>query len=234
MRYSLHQWLPLLLLIIGLCLFIYFDLAHYFTFDAVKAYRVQLLDWTREHRIAAVILFLLIYTMVVAVSFPGATIMTLVSGFVFGVLWGTILAVIGATLGAVIVFLAVRTALEPILASKATKWLVKMRHHFQRDATSYLLLLRLIPIFPFWVVNIVPGLLGVRFITFALTTLVGIIPGTFVYVLLGSGLGTLFDENQTPNLAIIFTPKILIPLLLLALLSLIPSVYHHWWGGRDE
>ena len=173
----------------------------------------------------AVLLYMLLYITAVAVSFPGASYITLAGGFLFGVIPGTIYVVISATIGALFLFLAVKTALEPWIAKKANRWVGKMRAGFQQDAFQYLLTLRLVPLFPFWVVNIIPGLLGVRTSTFLTATFIGIIPGTFVYVLLGKGLGYLFDQNQTPNLSIIFEPPILIPLIALALLSLIPTLY---------
>lgn len=230
----IKRWLALILLIIALVAFFYFDLEKYLTFSALKSHHEILLNWTKEHYVFSVIIFMLIYIAVTAASIPGATLLTLMAGFLFGIYWGTLYVVISATIGALCLFLAVRTALEPWLAKKASQWINKMRKGFQRGAFNYLLTLRLIPLFPFWVVNIVPALLGVRTSTFFITTLVGIIPGSFIYVLLGSGLSDLFANNQTPNLKIIFTPSILIPLIALGILSLLPILYRHLKGTRDE
>jgi uncharacterized membrane protein YdjX (TVP38/TMEM64 family) len=100
-----------------------------------------------------------------------------------------------------------------------------MRKGFNDNAFQYLLSLRLIPVIPFWVVNIVPAALGVQLKTYILATFLGIILGSFVYVTIGNGLGHLFDLGQTPDLGIIFEPQILLPLIGLAVLSFIPSIY---------
>lgn len=223
MKSRLTQSLPLLILILGLAAFFYFGLNRYISFEVLKSHREALLAWTNSHYVQAVLIYMLIYIIAVAISIPGATFFTLIAGFLFGAILGTLYVVISATLGALLVFFAVKTALEPWLAKKTISWINKMRAGFQKNAFEYLLFLRLAPIFPFWVVNIVPGLLGVKSSTFLITTFFGILPGSFIYVLLGSGLGQIFDQDQTPNLSIIFTPSIFIPLLALALLSLLPT-----------
>ena len=133
-----------------------------------------------------------------------------------------------------LLFLAVKTALEPWMSKKTNHWIQKMRTGFKRGAFQYLIFLRLVPIFPFWVVNIVSSLLGVRLSTFFLSTIVGIIPGSFVYVLIGNGLGQLLDQNKNPNLSIIFTLPVFIPLIALALLSLFPIILKWIKGNRHE
>ncbi len=125
-----------------------------------------------------------------------------------------------------------QTALGTRLKRRTDNWVTKMEKEFQANAFNYLLILRFIPIFPFWIVNIVPALLGVPLITFITATLIGIIPGSLVYVSLGSGLSTLFAKDQTPNLGIIFTPRILLPLLALAVLSFLPVLYKHLKNSR--
>lgn len=221
----LKRWIFLIILIITLGLFFYFDLQRYFTFDALKQHRQFLLAWTQAHYFLAVSLYIAAYTLAVAISFPGATFFTLVGGFLFGIVFGTLYVVISATLGALGIFLAVRTALEPYMKKRASKWIDSMRQGFQKNAMQYLLILRFIPLFPFWVVNIAAALLGVNTSTFVFATFIGIIPGSIVYVLIGSGLGHVLDQNKMPNLNIIFQPEILIPLILLAILSCLPSIY---------
>jgi uncharacterized membrane protein YdjX (TVP38/TMEM64 family) len=219
------RWLSIIILLICFSIFFYFDLDRSFTFTSLKQHREVLLTWTNENYYLAVALFLLIYILVVSISIPGATILTLTGGFLFGIYWGTIYVIVSATIGATCLFLAVRTALEPWFAKNTTKWIVKMRKGFQEGAFQYLLSLRLVPLFPFWVVNIVPALLGIKTSTFILATLIGIIPGTVVYVSLGTGLSQLFARNQAPDMKIIFEPQILFPLIALALLALLPIIY---------
>lgn len=221
----MSRWLALIILVIGLILFFSFNLDEYFSFTVLKQHREALLIWVNTHYSLAVISFMLIYMLAVAFSIPVATFLTIVSGFLFGIWWGTLYVVISATIGSLIIFLAVRLAFEPWLRKKTYKWIDKMRKGFQKGAFHYLLILRLIPLFPFWVVNIVSALLGVRTSIFVLATAIGILPAAFIYVLLGSGLGKILDANQTPNIFIIFEPAFLIPLILLAILSFLPFLY---------
>ena len=131
--------------------------------------------------------FVALYAAAVALSLPGGAVLTMAGGFLFGWLLGGIASILAATIGASIVFLIARSALGEFLAARAGPWLSRFRQGFQDDAFSYLLFLRLVPIFPFWLVNLAPGLLGVGFATYVATTFLGIIPGTFAFALAGSG-----------------------------------------------
>lgn len=230
----LKRWLPLLLILAGLAVFFYFDLSQLMNFTQLKSQRFALLAWTESHYAQAVLIYMLVYILAVAISIPGAVFFTIISGFLFGVILGTLYVVVSATLGAMCVFLSVKTALEPWISKKTNYWIKKMRIGFQKDAFQYLIFLRLAPLFPFWVVNIVASLMGVRTSTFFLTTFIGIIPGSFVYVLLGNGLGQILDQNNAPNLGILLTPPVFIPLLALALLSLLPTLLKWKKGKRHE
>jgi len=221
----IKRFLPLLILLIMLIGFFYFRLYDYLSFSALKTHRAFLLQWSESHYFASVMLFMLLYLLAVAVSIPGATLLTLTGGFLFGTALGSVYVTISATLGATLIFLATRYALADWVQRKAGPFVQKMEKGFQQDAFYYLLVLRLVPIFPFWLVNIVPGLLNVRFKQYLIATFLGIIPGTVVYVSLGNGLGAIFDQAQTPNLGIIFKPEVLLPLIGLAILSIIPVIY---------
>lgn len=222
---KLLRFLPILILIIGLGIFFYFRLYRFISFDVIKQHHDQWLLWASTHPWLSALAFIVFYAVAVAFSIPGATFFTLTAGFIFGLWWGTLYVLIGATVGATCVFWAARTAFASWLQKKSGAWLSKMESGFRRDAFHYLLVLRLIPIFPFWLINIVPGLLGMRFWAYVIATFIGIIPGTFVYVSVGNGLGALFDQDQTPNLSVIFSPEVLLPLLGLAVLSIIPVIY---------
>ncbi len=223
---TLRRWLLLTVLFGLLALFFGFRLDKYFNFSTLRDHRAVLLDWTQTHYYMASLLFVACYTVAVAISIPVALFLTLAGGFLFGIIWGTLLVIVSATLGATLLFFAVQSALGEMLAKRASGWVDRMRLGFQHNAFSYLLTLRLIPLFPFWVINIVPALLGVNAKTFITATFIGIIPGSAVYVMVGNGLSQVFATNQTPNLGIIFDPKVLLPLLALAALSLIPVIYH--------
>lgn len=222
---TIRHWLPLMGLIGLLIFFFIAGLGQYLSFSALRDHRAVLIAWTQSHYLSASFLFIGSYTLAVAASFPGAVFLTLAGGFLFGIFWGVVFVVFSATLGAAGLFFAVRFALSDSLAMRASGWIERMRQGFARNAFSYLLTLRLIPLFPFWVVNIVPALLNIKAKTFILATFIGIIPGSTVYVMIGNGLGQVFDANQTPDLGILFEAKILLPLLALAALSLLPVFY---------
>lgn len=219
------RFIPIIMLIILLFISVYFRWYEYLSFESIKQNRDLLLLWKEQHYLLSILIFMIVYILSVSVSIPGATFITIVGGFLYGLIWGTLFVVISATIGAIIVFMAVHTALAPVLKKRANKWLKKMEQGFRENAFQYLLILRLIPLFPFWLVNIVPAILNVPLRTFFTATLLGIIPGSFVYVSVGHGLNQLFAENKTPDLGIIFTPPILIPLIGLSLLALVPVIY---------
>jgi uncharacterized membrane protein YdjX (TVP38/TMEM64 family) len=140
--------------------------------------------------------------------------------------------VIAATCGATVVFLIARTALGDSLRQKAGPAMRRMEAGFRENALNYLLFLRLIPVFPFWLVNLVPAFLGVPLATYVLATLVGIIPGSLVYASVGNGLGTVFEAGGRPDLGIIFEPEIILPILGLAVLAILPVAYKKIRAGQ--
>jgi uncharacterized membrane protein YdjX (TVP38/TMEM64 family) len=181
--------------------------------------------WVTANSALAVVLFVLAYALVVAFSLPIAIIITPLGGFLFGIWMGATLSVIGATLGSVAVFLAARSAFYEIFHARAGAALARFEEGFRRDAFSYLLFLRLVPVFPFWLVNIVPALLRMRLGPYTLATLIGIIPAAIVYASVGASFGLLFDRGETPNLGIIFEWHFLLPLFGLGVLALMPVLY---------
>lgn len=223
--FSLSRLWPAAVLALGVIGFFAFGLDRLFTFEAIRENREMLLALVERHGFVAVLGFGLIYMLAVAFSLPAATLLTVLSGFLFGVALGGTIVIIGATLGAIGVFLAARSACGDYFRNRAGPWLVRMEEGFCENATSYLLVLRMVPIFPFVVVNVVPALLGVRLRLYALTTFFGIIPGSLVYASVGSGLGAVFDRGEEPDIGIIFTPEIFGPILGLAVLILIPVLY---------
>jgi len=151
--------------------------------------------------------------------------MTIAGGFLFGAVLGTAWVVLSATLGATILFVIAKTSLGDLLRAKAGPWLRKMENGFKENALSYLLVLRLIPLFPFFVVNLVPAFLGVPLRTYVIGTLLGIVPGSFVFATVGAGLGSIFDSNEAFTATGILTPEIVTALVGLSLLSLLPVAY---------
>jgi uncharacterized membrane protein YdjX (TVP38/TMEM64 family) len=222
-----RRLIPVAVLLLGLALFLLLDLERYFSFVMLSRHHATLTAWVAAHTALAALLFVVAYALVVAFSLPIAVIVTPVGGFLFGLWLGALLSVIGATIGSVAVFLAARTAFYDLFHARAGAALARLKEGFRRDSFSYLLFLRLVPVFPFWLVNIVPALLGMALAPYTLATLIGIIPGAVVYSSVGSGLGMLLDRGEMPNLGIIFEWRILLPLLGLAILALVPVLYTH-------
>jgi uncharacterized membrane protein YdjX (TVP38/TMEM64 family) len=222
------------ILVGGLAAFFVLDLDRYASLDALKQNRETLQAFVTDNGLLAVLGFGAIYAIVVAFSLPGGAIMTLTAGFLFGTVGGGLIVVVGATLGATALFLIARTTLGDVLRAKAGPFLAKMEDGFRENALSYLLVLRLIPAFPFWLVNLVPAFLGVSTVTYVVGTFFGIIPGTFVFASVGAGLGAILDAGQVPDLGIIFRPDVLGPLVGLALLSLLPVAHKKYQTKKKK
>lgn len=224
-RSPIKRFLPLGVLVVAIVLVFALDLDRFVSFQALAENRERLLAFVDANMLLAPLLFVVLYAVVIALSIPGGAILTIAGGFLFGIWFGTLLVVIGATLGATAVFLIAKTALGDTLKEKAGPRIKRMEEGFREDAFNYLLVLRLIPIFPFWLVNIVPAFLGVGLGIYVLGTFLGIIPGSFVYASVGNGLGAVFDAGETPDLGIIFKPEIILPIVGLAILAILPVVY---------
>jgi uncharacterized membrane protein YdjX (TVP38/TMEM64 family) len=223
--FSLGRVLPLALLAAGLAAFFVFDLNQYVSLGALKTHREELQSWVVNYGAMSAVIFMAAYALAVAFSIPGAVFITIAGGFMFGPYLGTVYVVIGATVGAVGVFLAAKYALGDVLRAKAGPAIKRMEAGFRENEMSYLLILRLVPLFPFWLVNLVPAFLGVSLRTYTIGTLLGIIPGAFVYSLVGDGAGAVLDAGGDLNLGIIFAPRFLAPIIGLSVLACIPIVY---------
>jgi uncharacterized membrane protein YdjX (TVP38/TMEM64 family) len=226
--FSARRLLPLGVLVAAWIVFMLAGGYRYLSFSALAQNRDWLCGLVQQWGILAAFVYIALYATLVALSVPGAAILTIAGGFLFGTWVGGLCAVIGATLGATSIFLAARAGLAG-LAHRAGRFVEKLEAGFRADAFNYLLVLRLVPIFPFWLINLVPALVGVRLPTYMLATFLGIVPGTFVYASLGNGLGSLVEE---PDLAIIFKPRLFLPIVGLALLALVPVGYKHWRGKK--
>lgn len=191
------RWLPLLAILAAMLLVPALGLHKYLSFKSIGLNYEALRVLIAEHRLGALAAFAALYVAAVALSLPGATILTLAGGLLFG--WPTAAAVtvVAATLGATVVFLVTRTSLGPVLAARSGATLQKVVAGFRDDAWSYLLFLRLVPVFPFFLVNIAPGLAGVPLATFVGATFIGIIPGTVAYAIAGSGLGSVVAAQNS-------------------------------------
>ena len=222
----LKRFGPLIILVVIAIAFFAAGGQHYVTLDALRDNRQFLVDFVARNPIGSALALVGIYAALVAISFPGASLLTIAAGLFFGTVVGGSLVVIGATLGATIVFLIARNASGDALRKRIGNWGEKLADGFEKNAFSYLMLLRLLPVAPFWLVNIVPALFGVKLRDYVLATAIGIIPGTFVYASIGAGAGAVLAAGQELNLkGALLKPEVIGPILGLAALSLIPIIY---------
>lgn len=200
----------------------------YLSVSALRAHRAWLTDQVADWGLVAGLVYMAIYALVVAFSLPGGAAMTIAGGFLFGQWLGTGYTVIGATVGAICLFLAARHVVGDSLGARLDPAVQRMEAGFRENELSYMFVLRLVPLFPFMVVNLAPALFGVRLSTFAISTFFGIIPGSFVYAGIGNGVDALFDAGDEPDLSGLFLqPDILTPIIGLVVLACIPIVYKH-------
>src|SRR5262245_3039264 len=171
-------------------------LHRYLTLQALHAHERALRTATAQHPLLAPVIFVAVYALMVALSIPAAAVMTMAGGFLFGLWLGGALAIVAATMGAVLLFQLARFVIGDAVRTSAGSYVRRMAEGFKRNAFSYLLALRLVPIFPFWAVNLVPALAGVRLRSFAAATLIGIIPGTLAYAAVGDSLGLYFAAGS--------------------------------------
>ncbi len=238
-----------LIAILGLGLFIYAMGWHrYFSFDQLAANRKMIAGHVADHFVLSVLGFALAYAAVTSLSLPVGSFFTILGGFLFGPLIGGTATVVGATIGALLIFFIVRTSLGEALASRAGPFMEKLRDGFKQNALSYMFFLRLAPVFPFWLVNIAPALLGVKTMTYFIGTFFGIMPATYTFAYIGAGLGSVIDaqgraydicinRNDTEgirpletgcsvsfNPSDLVTPELLIAFAGLALIALLPVI----------
>lgn len=195
-------------------------LADHLSLETLARHREALARFVAENRVLAALGYVGVYVVAVAFSIPGAVLLTLAGGFLFGAVAGTLLAVTAATVGATAVFLLARTVLgEDALARLGPK-AEALAEALRRNAASYLLVLRLVPLFPFFLVNLVPAFVGVGLPVYVATTFIGILPGTAVFSLAGAGLGDVLAAGGAFDARTVLTPEVLGALIGLALLSL--------------
>jgi uncharacterized membrane protein YdjX (TVP38/TMEM64 family) len=195
------------------------------SFDALRDNREALVAWRDANYLTAALSFAGLYIAVVAFSLPGALIMTLSGGFLFGLWAGGALTLVSATIGATTIFLAAKTGLGDRMAARmgaSGGTMARLQAGLEANQVSYLLLMRLVPAMPFFVANLAPAFFGVGLRTYVWTTFFGIMPGTMVYTWVGAGLGEVFARGEDPDLGLLFAPQVLGPLLGLCALAALP------------
>ena len=230
---AISKRIIVLMLIAGLAVTGGYALNDVFSFDMLRLHRAELLSITQSHKVLAALLFVSLYSVIAGLSLPGAAIASIAGGFLFGLMLGTILNITAATLGATALYLAVQWGVGEsfvrrldALEGRSDKIVSRLR----KNKVSVLLSLRLVPVVPFFAVNLLAAISRVGFRTFVLTTSVGILPGAIVFTSIGVGLGSVFDQGAEPDLSVLWSPQLLFPLLGLAALSLVPI----FWKNKAE
>lgn len=211
----------LIILIVGVAIgfFFWLDLSRFLTLQELKAWHQTLLEYRRTHPLAMVAGFMAIYIIQTTLSLPGATILSLAAGAIFGAIAGTVYAIGAAGIGATLAFLATRYLLADVVQNKFGHKLERINSELEARGLNYLLFLRLVPLFPFFLINLAAGLTRLPLSTFVLGTVLGIIPGGFVFVNAGASLATV---TATSDIA---SPRVLGSLALLGLFALLPALY---------
>lgn len=222
MKSGWKRFLPLVIILFGMAAVYFSGIYRYLTFDSLRAYHQSLKEFVAIHPVSVPVLYIFAYIALTALSVPGGVFLTLLGGYLFPQPLSTIYVVFSASCGAIIIFLAARTALGDSLKKKAGPFLKKMEKGFRDNVVSYLLFLRFVPIFPFWIVNLASAFFRVPLRTFVWTTVVGITPGSFVFTLAGGGLEKIFETQQAFSISAVLNTQLKIALILLGVLALVP------------
>ena len=239
------RWVPLVLLAAAGVVCYALGLQNYLSLQSIIEHQTQLQDFVMHNFLAAIALYFGVYVAVVALSLPGAALLSISGGFVFGWMWSAPLTIFSATIGAIVVFKIVQTSLGSTISERAGPFVKRLSNGFEKDAFNYLLFLRLVPAFPFFAVNAVAGLTRMPLRTFVWATLIGIIPGSVAFAWLGRGLGSVIDAQSVAHaacvaektaatcpytfaLSSVVTPQLLWALASLGVISLLPVLLKSW------
>lgn len=225
---KIRRFLPLAILIAAIVAAFASGATRFLNLEALQTHEAALRGFVDENRLLAIAAFIAVYAIATAVSLPGAVILTLAGGYLFGTWVGGASTVVGATVGAILVYYVVQTSLGEALRAKAEAdggRLKTIIDGVREGAFGYVLTLRLIPLAPFWLVNVAAALANAPLKAYALATLIGIMPATFIYSGVGAGIGAVIARGETPDLGVIFEPQVLLPLVALGLLSLATTLY---------
>lgn len=217
----------------GLAAFLALDLQRFASFEVLAAERANLAAWVDSYPVAAPVVLSLLYAVVVLFSLPVAAFLTPVIGFLLGTLLGAAVVVVGATAGATGLFMLARTGFGERWRHAVAGKLKRFDSGFQENAFQYLLILRLIPVVPFFLLNILPAFAGVPLRSYVAATFLGIIPGAIVYASIGAGLDAVFARGEVPTFAIFTSAEVMLPLAGLAVLAALPLVYRRWKKSQN-
>ena len=232
-RVSLKRLLPLGVIAV-VAIFGVIFLRDVLTFETLAENRQKLIEWRDAHYLLTVLGFMAVYILSVAFSLPGATVLTLIGGFLFGLFPGVLIVVAAATIGAIAIFSAAKLGLGDMLQARldaSSGVFTRIRDGIKENEVSFMFLMRLVPAFPFFAANLVPALVGASLRNFAFTTFFGIIPGTLAITWIGSGLGEVFARGERPSLDIIWEWYVIGPILALSALAALPIALRYLRKG---
>jgi uncharacterized membrane protein YdjX (TVP38/TMEM64 family) len=248
-RSRLRRLAPVVVVLLVMALVFAMGWHRFLSLETLVRHRAAIEGFVAAHYALAIAAFIGVYVAAVALSIPGAVLLTVAGGVLFGWLVGGLAAIVGATIGATLIFLIARTACGEFILRRAGPLAAKVAQGFRADAFNYLLFLRLVPVFPFWLVNLAPALVGVRLGTFVLATALGIIPGTFAFALVGAGLDSVILAQESAYrdclagghagcrldfaLSAVVTPQLVAALVALGIVALIPVAVRKWRARAD-
>lgn len=226
---GLLRFWPILLLAVAAVAVMASGVGEYLRYETLTTHFAELRQYVQLHPVSALAVLVVVYALGTAISVPAMSVVSVAAGALYGVWLGTIGVTLGATLGATLVFQATHTSFGAALRSRAGPWMRRFQKGFRRNEFFYLLALRLIPVIPFWVLNVVPGFLGMRLRNYVLATVLGILPGTVVYVAIGAGAAKAIASGDILEPGrVLLQPHILLPLFGLALLAILPVFLQRW------
>ena len=247
-RRALWRFAPLATVVVLVALVYALGLHRELSFEGFIRHRTAIDQFIAAHGVAAVAGYIALYIVAAGLSLPGSAILTMTGGYLFGPALGTVAACLGALGGATVLFLIARSAIGELFTRRAGPSAAKLAEGFQADAFHYLLFLRLVPLFPFWLVNLATALFNIPLKTFVVATAIGIVPATTAFAIIGAGLGSVITAQETQynacviagrggcgvnlDLSHVVTPTVLLALAALGALALIPVFARRIWGRK--
>jgi uncharacterized membrane protein YdjX (TVP38/TMEM64 family) len=230
-RWSLRRLWPLLPIALAVAAFFALDLQRYISLDGLRQHQAEWRAFVQQHYASAALVYVAIYTTTIVCSIPVGLWLTLIGGFLFGAAAAFPMVVVSATSGATLMFLVARSSFGSLFEAKAGSWLARLEQGFRRDQWSYMFFLRLVPVFPFFVVNFVPALIGVDLLCFVVATFFGIMPVTLIFALTGASIGDVL-ETGTFSVGSILTPKLIAALVGLGVVAILPAIVRRFRRQR--
>lgn len=231
---KIYNFIPISLLFLLSFLIYWTGLYQMISFDTLREHHKELREIVLENKVLAPVMFVVVFALSIAFSIPGGFFLSLFSGFLFSQPWGLFYVLAAVTLGSVLIFLAVKTVFKAFPKEKGGPWLQKMEQGFRKNATYYMLSMRLIPYFPFWFVNCLAAFCNLSIWTYIWTTFLGMVPLAFLYTYAGSKLNMIFETKKEFSFASALSLEGKMILVCLGLSVLIPILVKNIRARKKE